>query len=65
MVVLVWDGSIGLPEIERRLRRAGHRNRSLNDVAAEIVPLFDLRYYVERIDQNFEASEAELVRDIL
>lgn len=38
---MVLTGSIGLPEIERRLRAAGHRNRSLNDVAAEIVPPFD------------------------
>jgi hypothetical protein len=40
-VRMVLTGSIGLPEIERRLRQAGHRNRALNDVAAEIVPLFD------------------------
>ena len=38
---VVLTGSIGLPEIERRLRNAGHRNRALNDVAAEIVPMFD------------------------
>lgn len=40
-VRMILTGSIGLPEIERRLRAAGHRNRSLNDVAAEIVPPFD------------------------
>lgn len=136
-VRMVLTGSIGLPEIERRLRAAGHRNRALNDVAAEIVPLFDeanarvvtaalvrgakvdvnaeivdaiverseghpmiiqllveglkahervdvaavdaefrkaveppgdpldLRYYAERIDLNFDAEAAELVRAIL
>jgi len=40
-VRMVLTGSIGLPEMERRLRNAGHRNRALNDVAVEIVPLFD------------------------
>lgn len=40
-VRMILTGSIGLPEIERRLRDAGHRNRALNDVAAEIVPPFD------------------------
>lgn len=136
-VRMVLTGSIGLPEIERRLRNAGHRNRSLNDVAAEIVPLFDeanarlvtaalirgaglevdaavvdaiierseghpmiiqllvealkahehidrdavesefrkivqppgdpldLRYYAERIEQNFNEDDAELTRSIL
>jgi hypothetical protein len=136
-VRMVLTGSIGLPEIERRLRTAGHRNRALNDVAAEIVPLFDeanarvvtaalirgaalelkpdvvdaiverseghpmiiqllveglkahesidvstittefrkimeppgdpldLRYYAERLDQNFGSNDAELARAIL
>lgn len=136
-VRMVLTGSIGLPEIERRLRNAGHRNRALNDVAAELVPLFDeanarlviaalargaslmmtaevvdelvrvseghpmiiqvlveglkardridasaveaefhrvvappgdpldLRYYHERIDQNFDGNDAELARAIL
>ncbi|HLT39330.1 MAG TPA: hypothetical protein VK034_23765 [Enhygromyxa sp.] len=40
-VRMILTGSIGLPEIERRLREAGHRNRALNDVAAEFVPVFD------------------------
>jgi len=40
-VRMVLTGSIGLPEIQRRLRNAGHHNRALNDVADEIVPLFD------------------------
>lgn len=40
-VRMVLTGSIGLPEVERRLRAAGHNNRALNDVAAHIVPLFD------------------------
>ena len=40
-VRMVLTGSIGLPEMERRLRNAGHRNRALNNVAVEIVPLFD------------------------
>lgn len=134
---MLLTGSIGLPEIERRLHAAGHRNRALNDVAVEIVPLFDeanarevvaallrgaelepgaevieriierseghpmliqllveglkqahsptvdavdthfrslveppgdpldLRYYSERIEQNFEPEEAELARTIL
>jgi hypothetical protein len=136
-VRMVLTGSIGLPEIERRLRNAGHRNRALNDVAAEIVPMFDeanarvvtaalirgatldvkpdvldaivefseghpmiiqllveglkaheridvntveaefrkiieppgdpldLRYYAERIDQNFDGKDAELAHEIL
>lgn len=136
-VRMVLTGSIGLPEIERRLRDAGHRNRALNDISAEVVPLFDeanarvviaalgagagleleadtvdalverseghpmiiqllveglkargrtdtatidavfqglleppgdpldLRYYSERIDQNFDADEARLARAIL
>lgn len=38
---MVLTGSIGLPEVQRRLRAAGHRNRALNDVTVEIVPLFD------------------------
>ncbi|MCA9701475.1 MAG: hypothetical protein KC431_28395 [Myxococcales bacterium] len=40
-VRMVLTGSIGLPEIERRLRAAGHRNAALNDVADQIVPPFD------------------------
>ncbi|MFO7567084.1 MAG: hypothetical protein R6X02_30850 [Enhygromyxa sp.] len=136
-VRMILTGSIGLPEIERRLRKAGHRNRALNDVAAEIVPVFDeanarlvaaallrgagleigsalvdaiielseghpmiiqllveglkshdqvdlatieavfrkaveppgdpldLRYYAERIEQNFGAEQAELARTVL
>lgn len=136
-VRMVLTGSIGLPEIERKLRAAGHRNRALNDVAVEIVPLFDegnarlvlaallrgaelevdaevidrivilseghpmliqllveglkaaptpsvdaverhfrslieppgdpldLRYYSERIEQNFDGEDAELVRELL